>query len=203
MNHSALLLCVLASSATAQEKATFIIDVVGGPVSPHNPSVTVKIFASFPSQYWAFGIGTLDLLSSDPNGYFFNAVHPSGPGSLPSNCTQWVQGTSTAGGGVTMIGAQQFNVVGCNASTWNPIQIWESSWTTTDFTPRSVELQSADTPEFMVFRVYKNHQSSIPDVTLYPDQFIHGATSFQVVPAPWIPAFALAFGFTGLARRHR
>ena len=190
---------VLPCSATAQEKATLIIDVIGGPVSPHNPSVTVKISASFPSQYWAFGETNISLQGSDPTGEFKNISKPVGPGALSASgvCAPWLGGTPNGLGGVDGIHPFQFNAVGCSASTWNPIQLWQGEWTTTNFSAREVELTSANV---LFFTVFTSSNHSFPDLNLYPSGFEHGSATIEVVPAP---GMTVAFGVVFATRRRR
>lgn len=200
MKWCAAFLCTIACSATAQEKATFIIDVVGGPVSPSNPTVTVKLFAVFPSQYWAFGETNISLNSTDPSGEFKNISKPVGIGALSASgvCAPWLGGTPNGLGGVDGIHPFQFNAVGCSASTWNPIQFWQGEWTTTDFSPREVELSSANV---LFFTVYTSSNHSFPDLNLYPSSFENSSTTFQVIPAPGLPVVLGAIIPTVFRRR--
>ena len=191
---------VLPCSATAQEKATLIIDVIGGPVSPHNPSVTVKIFASFPSQYWAFGSTFYDLASTDPSGEFSGVTKPtaSGVGLPPGSCSEpWFPGTPDGNGGLTELFAFQFNAVGCLARTTNPIQIWEATWSTQTFTNRTVVISTVNVLSFIV---YTDGNQSLPNAVLTPNLFVPGEATIQVVPAP---GMTVAFGVVFATRRRR
>lgn len=192
---------VIACSAAAQEKATFIIDVVGGPVSPHNPSVTVKIYASFPSQYWAFGSTYFDLASTDTSGEFSGMTKPtaSGIGLPPGPCSEpWFPGTPDGNGGLTGLYAFQFNAVGCFARTTNPIQIWEATWSTQTFTNRTVVVSTVNVLSFIV---YTDHNQSLPNVVLTPNLFVPGEASIEVVPAPG--ALVIVGALTFAIRRRR
>ncbi len=178
--YSVAISTILAFVASAQEKGTFIIDVIGGPVSPAHPVVEVRLYASFPQQYWAFGSTTLHISSSDPTGQFFNMTKPIGPGALsPSGaCAMWAGGTPNSSGGVGPLGASQFNAVGCAAGTWNPILIWQAEWTTSDFAARNVVLA---TDNILKYSVYVSSQSSLPDLFL---NYEPAAAVFQVIPTP-------------------
>ncbi len=188
---------MLACVASAQQKGMFVIDVIGGPVSPTNPSVTVMISAVFPQQYWAFGQTAFDLGSSDPTGEFVNILKPTGVGGLPASafCAPWKPGIPDGAGGVESIGAFQISVLGCGPNPFNPIQIWEATWTTSDFAPREVTLSTVN---INLFSVYTNSQSSVPDVFL---NYEPASTIFQVIPAP-SGALAL-FGLALASRRRR
>ena len=191
----------IACSAKAQDKATLIFEVVGGPVSPHNPSVTVKIFASFPNQYWAFGNTFYDLASTDPSGEFSGVTKPtaSGIGLPPGPCSEpWFLGTPDGSGGLTELAAFQFNAVGCAARTTNPIQIWEATWSTQTFTNRTVLLSTVNV---LTFNVYSDHNQSLPNIKLTPNLFEPGEATIQVVPAP--SAVALLAAAACSMRRRR
>lgn len=191
----------LACSSQAQDKATLIFEVIGGPVSPHNPSVTVKIFASFPSQFWAFGSTFYDLASTDPSGEFSGMTKPtaSGVGLPPGPCSEpWFPGTPDGTGGLTGLHAFQFNAVGCLARTTNPIQIWEATWSTQTFTNRTVLLSTVNVAQFTV---YTDSNQSIPNIVLTPNLFVPGETTIQVVPAPGAFAFLAVTGFVMRRRR--
>ena len=183
----------------AQEKATFIIDVIGGPVSPSNPSVTVKIYAAFPQQYWAFGQTSFDLVSTDSTGAFSDLTKPTGVGALaPGSCAPWNSGVPNSAGGILFISTIQLNLIGCAAFTYNPIQIWEATWTTSNFKPRNVVLTSE---EIRYFGVYTWPGSSTPDLNLDPGSIEPGSATLQVVPTPAIGAVFL--GGCVLATRRR
>ena len=173
-----IVLAQLAGSADAQfDKGTWLFEVVGGPVSPSNPSVTVNLYAGFPivAPFTAFGDAGLSITSSDPTGQFTDLA--PGAGMLLSF---HILGTPNATGGVSGLHFAQVNFANVSLTT-NPIHLWQATWTTTDFTPRTVDLASSATTSF---KVHDDHNKVIAEVQLYPDKFEHGSGVIQVVPSP-------------------
>ena len=196
----AALVIVFATSslALAQSNPGWTIEVVGGPVSPSSPSVQVRVSAYFPqaSAGSAFGEGAFDLLSTDPSGKFHSL---SVGGGVAGSCTQGsLLGQPTSLGGVVGVGIHQINILGCVASTTNPIEVWTATWTTSDFSPRVVGVGTANT---WIYGVYSNLAQSFPDVHYKPEEIIPGSAVIQVIPAPG--ALALLFTSTALTRRRR
>ena len=193
---------VLSNTAAAQyDKGTWLFEVIGGPVSPSNPSVTVRLYAAFPkiTSSSAFGAGGFNVLSDDPNGEFFGVERGFGLGPSPF-CGYGFLGTptpSTVPGNVV----GQLGILGCVPGTAMPLLVWQASWTTQDFTPRTVEISSDGTTYFQIYSSASAYEFG-PDVQLFPDKFEHGSGVIQVVPAP----SALALLLTGAAlttRRRR
>ncbi len=168
-----------ASLHAQYDKATWLFEVVGGPVSPSNPTVTVNLYAAFPqlSPSTSYGQGDLAISSTDPTGWFHGMTKGSGLGY----CGGAILGVPNQAGGVDELGFFQIGVLGCAPNTYNPIHIWEAEWTTDNFKPRTVTLASFETTFFNVFLQAGNF---FPDVFLYPDKFEHGSGVIQVVPAP-------------------
>ncbi len=189
----------LSTTVLAQSNPGWIIEVVGGPVSPSNPSVQVKVSAFFTpvTSSFAFGAGRFDVVSTDANGQFGNLTVGAG---LVQSCTQGSQlGVSNANGGVTDVWIHQLNVLGCQAVPTNPIEIWTATWTTSDFSPRQVQVSTLTTGYFQLF---SHHGTPFPDIFFEPKDVIPGSAVIQVIPAP---SGALALLLTGaaLATRRR
>ncbi|MCA9277968.1 MAG: hypothetical protein H6815_04180 [Phycisphaeraceae bacterium] len=178
------------------EMGGFTVEVIGGDVSAHNPEVTVRISAYFPTNYFAFGWSQYGLSSSDPDGVLSNIELPS-PMGPPGICSSFWPGT-LANGGFT--GASTFQInIGCTANPMNAIPIWQATWSTNDFTSRDVVLSTTDTPWFIVY----DNVGTIggPDlVTL--GLFQHGSAVIHVVPAPGASLCAIG-GFVLVSRRRR
>jgi hypothetical protein len=162
----------------------WLIDVVGGPVSPANPVVTVRLLAWFDPSFEAFAGGDLDLLG-DPTGAFRD------PALLPVQVPPAPQPSGTSpgtpsGGNVNGIITAQLFVLGIIQPKFdNPLALWEASWTTEDFTPRSIILDTSGTTAFYLF------DSRGRGTQLYPHAFAHGSGQITVVPAPATAAAAL------------
>ncbi|MCC6661800.1 MAG: hypothetical protein IT437_13040 [Phycisphaerales bacterium] len=101
-------------------------------------------------------------------------------------------GTVKPSGEVEGIFAFQFEP----ADESNPIWLWRATWTPTDYTPRTVSLETAarNRPQMFIW---------IPGISSYPyDAWdpITSEVSFDVVPAPGLPATLLMLG-ASIARR--
>ncbi len=196
----ALIVTLSAPLASAQTGPAggWLIDVIGQPVSPTNPSTTVRLSAYFPSNMWAFASGSFDLTSTDITGEFSN---PHMPPPLQWPCAHLFNTGTFVNGGAYGVSFGQINVVGCIANSANPLAIWEATWTTQDFTPREVYLETRNTPGFYVFPT--------PAVTLETielvarNQFRHGTAVIQVIPAPSAAALLLAATGAGMLRRRQ
>jgi hypothetical protein len=183
------------ASAAQTPQGGWLIDVVGGPASPTNPRVTVRVSAWFDAgnpSFLAFTDGDFDLLG-DTTGEFRNPVllpvhsspSPQPPGTTPGE---------PSSGNVSGVLTGQLFVGPLFPSTANPIPLWEAFWTTGDFTPRPVALETAAAT---TFRVYDHAGRAIQ---LYPHAFAHGNARITVVPAPATALLALA---AALPRRRR
>ncbi|MCA9278912.1 MAG: PEP-CTERM sorting domain-containing protein [Phycisphaeraceae bacterium] len=192
---------VFASLASAQPHATFAIDVIGGVVSPSNPSVTVRVSGVFPETWYALGYAEFDLISSDETGEFSNLFIPAPIGPYPHGtwgCVNTLAGAIVSGS-IIEAGFFQLNAVGCVAHTGTPLPIWEGTWTATDFTPRTVTLHTDNTQEF---RVLVDSTATFGYDFVAAGWFDHGFGSITVVPAPSSGALMLA-GMMCIARRRR
>ncbi len=144
------------------------IEVIGGPVSPSNPSVTVRVSARFPTNDYAFAAGALDVVSSEAG--WSNPV------------MQWVHlGTPgrPEGPRVSLIEGLQINwppvIIPWTA---NPLPFWEATWTATSFDPRAIRVESV-TKRFDVFE-----RDIWPFATSRLALLHEGRAEFHVIPAP-------------------
>lgn len=162
----------------------WLIEVIGEPVSPSNPTTTVRVSAYFPSHLWALNYGGFDLIGADSNAAFSNFMLPAPLGPRPPGvhgCVRLLVGNSGSGR-VDDVSFLQINIAGCLAHAANPLPIFEAQWTTTDFTPREVQLETLNTPAFHVFPDPGATLNTIELVAL--NQFRHGSAVIQVIPAP-------------------
>ena len=171
---------------TAQTGPTggWLIEVIGDPVSPANPSTTVRISAAFPAHMWAYAASRFDLVEDDPSGRFGGIHLPAPLGPLPPGnygCFG-MYFDRLAPGAVIDVVSGQLNIVGCIAHPANPLPMFEAVWTTDDFTPRQVRLETSNTPYFNVF---PDPAATLNTVDLVAtQQFRHGSAVIQVIPAP-------------------
>ena len=82
----------------------------------------------------------------------------------------------------------------------NPILLATYDWTTTDFTPRSVDLETTNTSKFLV--VNQLNPGSPIIVELFPNEFTPGSGVINVVPAP-AALLTLALPLVAARRRRR
>jgi hypothetical protein len=165
--------------AQPTEPGGWILEAIGGPVSPVNPTVTVRVSAGFPATLWAFYTGGFDLVSSDPMGSILNQglpppLGPKLPG--PFDCFIWREGTVIPGR-VAGVGFAQIAVLGCNAHPAGPLPIWEAQWTAADFSPRLVQLETQNTPWYYV---YLDHNGLATDLVA-SSRFRHASAVIEVV----------------------
>ncbi len=196
---AALLMPLILAGATfgQGQMGGWLVEVVGLPVSPTNPSITVRVSAYFPSLYWAFALGKFDLTSTDSNSELHDVRLPY---PLRQPCATLANPGILLNGGAYEVQFGQSNILGCIANSSNPLAIWEATWTTSDFSPRRVMLETNNT---RWFHVYENPQATLNTIDLIPlNQFRDGSAVIQVIPAP-SGAFLLACGAAMGWRRRR
>ena len=195
MKHAAFLittLCIV--SHTSAQTGGWLIES-STVVSPSNPTTTIKVWAWYdnPQRSVAFSFGNFDFGASD--GLFSNpqvnlpTFGAANPGSTPGTAL----GSSVNG---VFVG-QLFGFLGFFANTDNPILAWSAEWTATDFTPRSVDLNTLNTSDFWVASISNGAQTQ-----LYPQGFTPGAGMIEVVPSP-ASAMPLVVVGAMLLRRRR
>lgn len=182
-----LLVACLAVPALAQTNGTFVL-TSSNTVSPSSPITTVGIWATLldPGAQFVFWGADYDLTAGD--GAFSNPVNMLiGPGSS----TGVIAGNVISGA----INGQFHLPPTFPGLLDNPILLAAYDWTTTDFTPRAVDLHTSNTNIFLVFSPVTGEI-----VALFPDEFKPGSGVINIVPAPaaW---FALALPLVAGRRR--
>ncbi len=163
--------------------------VVSNPVSPTTPSTTVEVYAQWDSElFYAFAAAEWSL-RGDTTGDF------SGPASAFSDPGQF-DGTPDNGDVMDIITGQlQFPPASVFADTSDPILIWSGTWSTTDFTARTVDL-TTDTGRYSL---YLDDTGMSRDVT---PTVLEATGQIRVIPAPASLAL-LALGGLAAVRRRR
>ena len=175
--------------ALGQFDATYLL-VSSNTVTPSSPTTTIEIWAMWDDLFneFMFGAANYDLTAGD--GVFSNPVNVlNGPGSS----TGVISGNVITGGVNLQFWPGPFG----NPNRDNPILLAAYDWTTSDFSPRAVDLQTSNTS---VFNVADLNTGGI--VELYPHEFSPGSGVINVVPAPaaWV---VLALPLVAAARRRR
>lgn len=168
----------------------WIIEIVGGPVMPSNPSVQLRVSATFNSQTdFAFFGARWDMLADDGLWSEPLNVFPGTHAFIRSLGT--IQGSE-----VLAIELEQRNYwFGALANFANPIVTWEATWSTSVFTPRIIDVMTQTT----TFGVYPDRQS--PGIRFFPS-VLEGSAFIHVIPAP-PAAVLLALGALIAPRRPR
>ncbi len=176
---------LFAAPALAQTDGTYLL-LSSNTVSPSSPTTTIEIWAAWddPVALFYFSGGNYDLTAGD--GEFSNPVNMlQGPGSTAGVAT----GNVISGG----INGQLFFFTPLFLD--NPILLASYEWTTTNFSPRSVSLDTSNTTDFIVALI----STGVP-TRLFPQEFTPGSGVINVVPAP---AAWLAIALPLVAGRRR
>ena len=104
-----------------------------------------------------------------------------GSGLAKGVCHGGTLGTPTATGGIAGVVTGQVNVLGCQANPFNPIEVWEATWSTSVFTPRTVLIS---TTQLTGIGLFSGHGEPFPDIFFEPKDVIPGSAVIQVIPAP-------------------
>jgi hypothetical protein len=175
------------SPAHAQANGTFLL-TSSNTVSSTMPTTTVEIWAAWndPLAEFMFGAGDYGLVAGE--GQFSNPVNVL---NGPSSSAGVITGGVIAGALNQQIHLPPFYP----GSRENPILLATYTWTTTDFTPRTVDLHTNNTSIFIVFSFVTGRI-----VDLYPNDFAPGSGVITVVPAPaaWL---AMVLPLVGMRRR--
>ena len=149
----------------AQTNATFLL-TSSNTVSPGSPTTTIGIWATWtdPGILFVFGAGDYDLTASD--GQFSNPVNVlRGPGSSTGVIVGNVISGAVNG---------QLNIPSLPPTpAINPILVATYDWTTTDFMPRTVDLDTSNATVFTVS--FLRYPKPTLYVELYPDEFFPGS----------------------------
>ena len=191
---STIAVLALTSPAAAQQGGWLIES--SNVVSPSQPTTTVEVWAWFDDptgERDVFAWGDFDFIAAD--GEFSNAqTYLSGPGFTPGT----VMGSGVGG---VFVG-QIWGFAGFVANPQNPILAWSADWTTTDFTPRTVSLDTRNTTTFEI-GTNGGHVLTLNLLELYPQGFTPGMGVIRVVPSPVSATPLLVLGAVMLRRRRR
>ncbi len=192
MRISPLAVCVLVSAAAAQQGGWLIES--SNVVSPSQPITTVEVWAWFDDptgERDVFAWGDFDFIAGD--GEFSNTrMYLSAGGFTPGT----PMGSSVSG---VFVG-QVWGFLGTVANPQNPILAWSVDWTTTDFTPRTVSLDTRNTTTFEI-GTNGGHALTLNLLELYPQGFTPATGVIRVVPSPASATALLVLGAPMLRRR--
>ena len=186
-----LLMVLFSVPALGQTDATYLL-LSSNTVRPSSPTTTIEIWAEWvdPGALYAFVGADYDLTAGD--GVFSNPVNVLGG---PASSTGVIAGNLISG-------ASNGQIPWTTPFPWvpirdNPILLATYDWTTTDFTPRMVDLHTSSTSAFIVGLI-----ATGLTFQLYPQEFTPGSGAINVVPAPaaWI---VLALPLAAATRRRR
>lgn len=183
-----LLMVLVAVPAFAQTDGTYLL-VSTNAVSPTTPTTTIEFWATwtdpgvewvFGAGEWVFGAGDFDLTAGD--GVFSNPVNVL---NTRGTTTGVIAGNVISG---AVLGQLHFPTLGIIGSRDNPILLATYDWTTTDFTPRTVSLDTSNTNHFIVILWDQNPMPPVVTVELFPHEFTPGSGVIIVIPAPaaWV-----------------
>jgi hypothetical protein len=183
-----LLSATLAMPSLAQTNGTFLFTSSNN-VSLGAPFTTIGVWAAWddPENQLQFSGGDYDLTANE--GEFFNAVNVRlGPGSS----TGVIVGNMVFG---AVNGGTLLPNMPPPPGVQSPTLLATYDWTTTDFTPRTVDLWTSNTTAFIL-----GDWRTGGFIELFPNNFTPGSGIITVVPAPaaWV-AIALPL----VARRRR
>ncbi len=191
-----LLMVLFSVPALAQTDGTYLL-TSSNEVSPSFPTTTISIWATWvdPGTLFVFIGGDYDLTAGD--GQFSNPVNVlHGPGSS----TGVIAGSVISGAA----NGQIHIIPSFPGSMDNPILLATYDWTTTDFTPRSVSLDTSNTTTFLVAWFTTGPGGGPPGgtiISLFPQNFTAGTGVIRVVPSPASATPMLVLGAVILRRR--
>ena len=192
---STIAVLALTSPAAAQQGGWLIES--SNVVSPSQPTTTVEVWAWFDDptgERDVFAWGDFDFIAAD--GEFSN-----------TRMYLWTLSTFSAGTPMgnsvrgVLVG-QLWGFAGMVANPQNPILAWSADWTTTDFTPRTVSLDTRNTTTFEI-GTNGGHVLTLNLLELYPQGFTPGMGVIRVVPSPVSATPLLVLGAVMLRRRRR
>jgi hypothetical protein len=180
----------LFAACSAQAQLNTIDIKVSNTISPGQPSATVEAWAVWDPDQYAFWKAHFDFYSSpDPGGFSDPERLLRGPGTHDGVVEP--DGDAVIG---TVALQLHFPAGGIFADTSNPILMWRVTWSTSDFTPRMVDLHTA-TAEFALFVDDSGNGHS------FIDDFVDGSGAIQVVPSPGPAALVMGACLAALRRR--
>jgi hypothetical protein len=144
--------------------------LVSNDISPKSPSTTIEVWAIYDPSYYAFATARFELHASTDLGGF------SDPCTLLRDAFGDPGTPSQDGDAVESIYIHQFHLyAGFFADTSNPLLLWQVTWSTTDFTPRRIVLDSLTT----YFGLYVSGHGEGADLT---EQFVEGHAEILISP---------------------
>jgi hypothetical protein len=170
--------------------ADSIFFTVHNAVSPETPLTLVTAWAQFDEAQYAFASGAFEVHASEAE---FNAPYCllDGPGAFEG----W---TSPDGDEVTGIRVGQLHGLGgIFADTSNPIALWQATWSTDDFTPRTVDLWTGLPTDW---HLYVDESGEWQN---FVDQVEPGFGTITVVPGPGAVSVVVGFGALAVRRSRR
>ena len=179
---------VFAGGALAQTDGTFLL-LSTNTVSPSSPMTTIEVWTTWVGPDHLFSAVDYDLTAGD--GAFSN----------PVNVLQGVGSTTGVIAGNVVLGARngQLHIPNIHfGSSDNPILLATYDWTTTEFTPRTVSLDTSNTTRFILAVIETG-----ATIDLFPQEFTPGAGVINVVPGPAAWFVVVAPLAAGIRRRRR
>jgi hypothetical protein len=186
---SSALLTVVAPLASALAQPQYFFIEPSNTVSPEQPSVEIDVWAAFDPIYYAFAGAPFDIGSVPDEGMFYDP-------RLPKNFYGDEGAATPDGDAMTNIVSWQYQYPpNMYADTANPIMIWSCSWTTSDFTPRRVDVNLLATDFWVYFDVFGQggQVSYVPEALGY----------IQVVPDPGAAVLLVLGAFVPRRRREQ
>jgi hypothetical protein len=171
--------------AAAQAAAWLILDAPDV-VGPGSGSFEVGLRVGYsPGRDRLFAGVELDVHASEAGWSDPMRIAPggTGPGTTPGT----VVGPDVLG---VIVGQLHFPPGGIYADPSNPIAVWRATFTVSDFTPRTISIET-DTIQFALY-------GGDPPPRLRPTE---AAIEIQVIPAPGLAAMALGAGMVAGRRR--
>ncbi len=144
------------------------IEVIGGPVSPSNPSVTVRVWARFDPIDHAFATGWFDVHARE--GEWSDAVVLTPPPWRPGEIVG-----STVKDIVLWNNANMCPSFFSNPA--NPLAVWEAKLTIDVFRPRVIPLET------ITHRLFVYPELCVP-MARSPEFRTEGSATIRVVPCP-------------------
>jgi hypothetical protein len=194
MSRSLVIAGLMIAATTASAQNALVIKTSNS-ISPLQPSATVEVWAVFDPSTYALASTIFDLRASPDEGGF------SDPFFVDRDmfCDITVPGKIDPDGDlVSRNGLAQVHWnAGCFASPDNPFFILSYTWSTSNFTPRVVDL-STTTHEFVLY-LYGNGGETGDFLN---QDFAEGAGQIVIVPSPTSVA-VLAVGGALAGRRRR
>ena len=109
---------------------------ISNEVSPEQPATTITLWAAFPPELYAFAQSYTNVSTSP------DAGNLSDPTLLMYRHGGSAGDVSADGDRVSLVHPLQLDCCGDFADTSNPIAVWSVVWTTDDFTPRQVPIDT-------------------------------------------------------------